>query len=214
MITTAIFDLDGLLADTERLHRQAYQEAFAQFGVRMAEGVYEEHWIRCGRGIEEYVREHGLALVPEAVRAEKARRYRRLVATAAQPMPGARELLARLQGRKTMALASSAYSQDVRAVLQALGIESCFAVIAGRNEVERIKPHPDLFLYVARRLGVPPGECVVLEDAEKGIVAAHAAGMPSIAVPNEYTRDNDFSLATVVLPSLDAVTLELLERLG
>ena len=87
-------------------------------------------------------------------------------------------------------------------------------VIATYESAPRRKPHPDVLLYVAARLGVALTECVALDDAEKGIVAAHAAGMKSIAVPTDDTRHNDFSKATLVLPSLEAISLELIDSLG
>jgi beta-phosphoglucomutase-like phosphatase (HAD superfamily) len=75
------------------------------------------------------------------------------------------------------------------------------------------KPEPDAFLAAASALGLPPGACVVIEDALKGVLAAHRAGCPCIAVPNDYTRDNDFTLATRVVENLDCVTAELIEGL-
>jgi beta-phosphoglucomutase-like phosphatase (HAD superfamily) len=77
--------------------------------------------------------------------------------------------------------------------------------------VERRKPHPEAFLKAAELLGVLPADCLVLEDAEKGIVAAHAAGMRSIAVPTSHTRHNDFSLATHVVAPLNEIPDEWLE---
>jgi len=79
--------------------------------------------------------------------------------------------------------------------------------------VKRVKPFPDIFLWVVAELEVTPGECLVLEDAEKGIIAADAAGMRSIAVPNIHTRHNDFSRATMILPSLEGLTIETIEQL-
>jgi beta-phosphoglucomutase-like phosphatase (HAD superfamily) len=79
--------------------------------------------------------------------------------------------------------------------------------------VERIKPYPDIFLYVAKEMNMPPENCVVLEDAEKGILAADAAGMKSIAVPNIHTMNNDFSKATLVVKSLEEVSYELIDQL-
>jgi len=80
--------------------------------------------------------------------------------------------------------------------------------------VLRVKPFPDIFLAAASALGVLPSECLVVEDAEKGIVAAHAAGMRSVAIPNEHTRSNDFSKATAVIADLKALTVELVRELG
>ena len=214
MITAVIFDLDGLLADTERLHRQAWQEILAQHGVSVSDREYEEHWIRDGHGIAEFVRRRGLDLDPAAARERKAVRYEDLVRTHATPMPGAREALERLHGHKVLALATSSYRRSARVVLTALRIDGYFECILAHGDAPRLKPFPDLFLATAARLGVAPAQCLVLEDAQKGIVAAYAAGMRSIAIPNEHTRSNDFSRATVVLDSLERVTVERVDEVG
>ena len=115
--------------------------------------------------------------------------------------------------KKTLALASSSYSDSVKAAVSVLGIASYFSVILSGDSVERIKPHPDIFLLASQKLGIPPADCVVLEDAEKGVVAARAAGMKCIAVPNRHTKGNDFSQATLVVSGLDQVTLAMIESL-
>jgi HAD superfamily hydrolase (TIGR01509 family) len=212
MISTVIFDLDGLLSDTEPLHRRAYQKVLARRGVRLS-AAYAAHWIRAGKGIVEFLGKKRLTLDVDSIRAEKAEAYAELVARSARPMPGAVALLDLLRGRKTLALASSSYPAAVAAVLEALRIKEYFRLVVTQGDVDRVKPWPDLFLCAAARLNVEPSECVVLEDAEKGVMAAHAAGMKCIAVPNEYTRDNDFSKATLVVKSLRDVTLEMIESL-
>jgi HAD superfamily hydrolase (TIGR01509 family) len=210
MAVAAIFDFDGLLADTERLHRAAYVRAAARHGIALTEAEYADHWIRRGLGIADFLAERGWTADVAAIRRDKADEYHRLLGTDLHPMPGARALLDRLHGRIRMAVATSSYPRDARAALRALGFASCFECVATSDDVERLKPAPDLFLHAARTLGVPPAQCVVLEDAEKGVLAARAAGMPCIAVPNEFTRGNDFSAATAVVDSLDAVTEEMI----
>jgi len=202
MIEAVIFDLDGLLSDTETLHMLAYQQALCQFGVLISDEAYARHWIRDGLGIAEFVADHRLNLDPAVVRQRKAELYDGLLETSLRAMPGARELVQRLQGRTRLAVASSSYRANVARVLQGLGLETCFEVVAGGEDVKRLKPAPDVFLHVAHKLGVPPSACLALDDAEKGIVAAARAGMRSIAVPNRYTRDNDLSAATWVAASL------------
>ena len=128
-------------------------------------------------------------------------------------MPGALELIETLHGKKRLALATSSFRENAELVLRRLDLARYFEAIATNESVARVKPHPDLFLYVAERLGVDASECVVLEDAEKGVLAAHAAGMKVIAVPTRETRGNDFSKATRVVSSLVEVTLPLLDSL-
>jgi HAD superfamily hydrolase (TIGR01509 family) len=129
-------------------------------------------------------------------------------------MDGAVELLRTLSGKKTLALASSSYRDAVDVVLEGLQLAHYFKVIVSGLDVTKVKPAPDIFLAAARQAGAAPNECVVLEDAEKGVVAAFHAGMRCIAVPNRYTRRHNFSKATRVCSSLREVTLELIEAIG
>ncbi|MHC4116664.1 MAG: HAD family hydrolase [Planctomycetota bacterium] len=213
MISTVIFDLDGLLADTEELHSSAYQQAFAEFGVQVSDQQYAHHWIRCGRDIAAYLEQTDPTIDPAAVRERKAHYYHKIVAGGVDPLPGSLELLSALSGRKTLALATSSHSRDALMVLGVLGFTDFFSSIVAKGDAERSKPHPDIFLKSAEDLGVAPERCVVLEDAEKGVLAAYAAGMKCIAVPNEHTADNDFSKATLVVNSLEEVDCELIDRL-
>jgi len=212
-IAALIFDLDGLLADTERLHWQAYQMALSESGVQLGEADYVEHWVRSGKGIADWLAGHGLTLDPHALRLRKARHYLDLLGSSLRPMEGALEILAAFHGRLKIALASSSYRDAVDGVLGGLEIGHFFEVIVSGLDVRQVKPAPDIFLKAARDLAVTPEECVVLEDAEKGVLAAHSAGMRCIAVPNEYTRQHDFSRATKICSSLSEVTPDLLRRL-
>src|SRR6266849_11034626 len=103
MITTVIFDLDGLLADTEPLHCCAYQAAVRAKGATLTEADYVEHWVRSGKGIADWVSQQGLNLDPEELRAQKSKRYLELLASSLRPMDGAVELLETLFGKKTLA---------------------------------------------------------------------------------------------------------------
>lgn len=214
MITTVIFDLDGLLADTEQLHCRAYRMALLEHNVQLAEADYGDHWVRRGKGIDDWVARQGLDLDPVALRARKAAHYQTLLRFSLRPMAGATALLARLKGTLRMGLASSSYRDAVDGVIHGLGIADYFETVVSGSEVARVKPAPEIFLKAADRLGVVPAECVVIEDAEKGVLAAQAAGMCCVAIPNGYTRDHDFSQATLVCVSLHEVTVELLRNLG
>ncbi|MEJ2703046.1 MAG: HAD family phosphatase [Sedimentisphaerales bacterium] len=213
VVSTVIFDLDGLLADTEKLHRGAYRQVFSKLGVELTDEEYEDHWIRHGRSIDAFVEKRNLGIDPQLIRSMKAQVYGEMVRSGVEPMPGARELLGSLQDKKRLALATSSYPKDAHAVLNVLDFADRFYCVVTKGDVERIKPYPDLFLHVADRMSEPAEQCLVIEDAEKGIVAADAAGMKSIAVPNEHTMSNDFSKATLVLDSLDQIDCELIDQL-
>jgi HAD superfamily hydrolase (TIGR01509 family) len=213
MITTVIFDLDGLLADTEPLHCRAYQQALRSQGAWLTESEYIEHWVRAGNGIGEWVARCGLDLDPVALRAVKSKLFLELLASSLRPMDGVFEILETLCGKKTLALASSSYRDAVDGVLEGLSIAHYFKVIVSGLDVPRVKPAPDIFLAAARRVGAAPSECIVVEDAEKGVLAAYHAGMRCIAVPNRHTRHHDFSKATRVCSSLSEITRELIENI-
>jgi HAD superfamily hydrolase (TIGR01509 family) len=217
VIDAVIFDLDGLLADTEKLHREAYREVLTGIGFVLDDGEYDEHWIRDGKGIAEFVAKHDLAIKADDLRRLKGNRYRSLVRSRVKPMPGARAALDGMSGCRTLGLATASYAHDASVVIDTLGFQDYFVCTVTRSDVERVKPFPDLFLAAAARLGVDPGACLVVEDAQKGVRAAVAAGMACVAVPNEHTRDNDFSGAVAVLDSLHELTparLESIERSG
>ena len=214
MITTVIFDLDGLLADTEPLHCRAYQETLQPEGVMLRESEYIEHWVREGKGIGDWLALRGLSLDPLAIRLRKSKRYLELLPSMLRPMEGVFPLLETLYRTKNLALASSSYRDAVDGVLAGLNIAHYFKAVVSGLDVPRVKPAPDIFLTAARLLGAAPSECVVLEDAEKGVLAAYRAGMHCIAVPTEYTRHHDSSKATLVCSSLKEITLDLITAIN
>jgi HAD superfamily hydrolase (TIGR01509 family) len=187
--------------------------AFAEHGVELGTGDYAEHWIRHGKGILEWVDRQGLTFDPHALRMRKSQHYLNLLESSLRPMDGALELLDFLHGKFRIALASSSYRDAIEGVLAGLEIASYFEVIVSGLDVAQVKPAPDIFLLTARVLRVDPTECLVFEDAEKGVIAAHRAGMRCIAVPNDFTRHHDFSKATRVCASLREVNLDLLAEL-
>ena len=212
-IDAVLWDLDGLLTDTETLHLRAYREAFAARGHALSDDDYARIWIQGGGGLADYLAEAGLDWDDTELRADKHVRYDALVRAEVKTMPGAMELLTALHGRKQQALASSAWRHSVGAVMDALVLHRFLKVSVCGDEVERVKPAPDIFLEAARRLEVPPERCLVLEDAEKGVAAARAAGMRVLAVPTHHTAGNDFSRATEVVDSLELVDEAFIDRL-
>ena len=129
-------------------------------------------------------------------------------------MPGAHKLIKELkEAGVKIAIASSSIPKDIERVLKQLELFDEFDVIVSGTEVARSKPAPDVFLEAARQLAMEPSSCVVLEDAEAGVKAGNAAGMKVVAVPNQFTAHNDFSLADKVIKSLEELSSSDLQRL-
>lgn len=197
----AIFDMDGLLIDSEPLWREAEIEVFASVGLALSD---EECRDTTGLRIDEVVAlrhaqspwsEPELGVVIERITDALIARVR----ARGEPLPGAREAIATCRSAGlALALASSSSRRIIDATLEHLGLE--FPVIASAQDERYGKPHPAVFLRAAERLGVEPTECLVFEDSLHGVIAAKAARMTVIAVPEH--PDPRFAIADRVLESL------------
>lgn len=213
MAAAIIFDLDGVLIDTEGLQYEAYARVLSDFRVSVTLEEYARQWIAAGQGPEYAVRTYRLPVDAAGLRALKNPIYHDILRRHARLMPGAIEALTRLHDGFALGVATNSNRADVSFVMDHFGLRQFFRSIVTREDYVRPKPNPDAYLAAAAGLDVPPGACVVVEDAHKGIVAAHRAGAVAVAVPNIYTRENDFSLAAAVLGSLDELTVALVETL-
>ena len=208
-----IFDLDGVLLDSEGLQYHAYARVLRDFGVTVTLEEYAQHWIAAGHGPEYAVRTYHLPVDAPRLRTLKHPVYQEILRQRAALMPGALDALARLHARFPLGLATNSIRTDVAFVMDHFGLRRFFASIITREDYVLPKPNPDAFLAAAAGLNTAPHVCLVVEDAHKGIVAARRAGAVPVAVPNAYTRGNDFSLAAAVLSSLEELTVGLVERL-
>jgi len=216
-----IFDVDGVIADTEAVNARVSIKVFADlFGI---EGVVREDFeAGLGRGAEEYVkaaaRVHGMELTDEQVR--QATRLRQeyflniLNEEPLPPFPGVLELMEKAMQAEDfrLAIATSGTLEKSRAVLNATGVPYQKVVYINGNDVTHKKPDPKLFLLAAERSGVEPANCVVIEDAPNGVQAARAAGAKCIAVTNSTTAAN-LQQADLVCDSLEQIDLETVTRL-
>ncbi len=211
-----IFDVDGTLAETEELHRRAFNESFADWRLGW-------HWSR-----EEYARllkttggkERIAAFVAgiggadvdiPALHAAKTARYTALMAEGAMRLrPGVAPLIARARARgQRLAVATTTSRPNVEALSLA-----CFArpaaevfdVIAAGDEVAMKKPAPDVYLLALDRLGLAPTACLAFEDSRNGLLSARQAGLAVIVTPSAYTEGEDFTGAARVLPDLTHYT--------
>jgi len=200
-----IFDMDGVLADTEPLHAAAVVRTMAAHGVRYVPGHADNFFgltddevfgrLRARYGLQVDVRALSGQCVAEVVAA---------IAAGLAPLPGVPRVLETLRaGGYRLALASGSAAAVIEATLAALGIAGLFEVVVSGKEVRRGKPAPDVFLETARRLAMEPHSCLVVEDSGNGLAAARAAGMPCVVIPCGATLDQDFTGADVTLRSLE-----------
>jgi HAD superfamily hydrolase (TIGR01509 family) len=208
-----IFDFDGVIVDSEKLQFRSYSQVLAEFGVEVSVSEYGREWIAAGLGPEYAVEKYGLPMGPDELRERKNPIYHRMLREEAELMPAVPETLAGLASRYALALATNSNRIDTGFVLDHFGLRDYFDAVITREDYRERKPAPDAFLKAAAAIGLAAGRCIVLEDAYKGVLAAHRAGCPCIAVPNEFTLDNDFGLAAAIVECLADVTPELIENM-
>ncbi|HVM96524.1 MAG TPA: HAD family phosphatase [Candidatus Acidoferrales bacterium] len=206
-----IFDLDGVLIDSEALQHKAYSTVLQRFGVSVDKPTYARHWIAEGRGPEFAVETYRLPLLPEQLRSEKSGIYFDILRHEVALMSGAPEALKRLEPHFRLAVATNSSRREVEFILQRFELASYFTAIVTREDYANAKPAPDAFLKAAELLQTPPALCLVVEDAQRGVLAAHRAGIKVVVVPNEYTRNSDFSLAERVLNGLSELDAALVD---
>jgi len=207
----AIFDLDGLMADSEPLAKWAWQQTLARYGRELDDQTFREvQGMRVADSARIFCERFSLPVPPEQVMDERDELFLATVPTRLCARPGLYPLLDELTARGLpLAVATSGHWRYVDLALQTLGLDSRFRAIAAGDEVERGKPAPDIYLLAAERLGVPPERCLALEDAPLGVEAAVAAGMTCLAVPSQWTTLLKFTGADRGFPSLSEIGEEL-----
>jgi HAD superfamily hydrolase (TIGR01509 family) len=212
-----VFDLDGVLVDSERLWDTARREVAADHGGQWGEeataamqGMSSPEW---GRYLHDVL---GVQLATERIIDLVVARLLDEYNRGLPLLPGAVDAVRRMGARWPLGLASSANRVVLDAVLRIAGLEGAFSVTVSSEEVRRGKPAPDVYLEAARRLGSPPASCVAIEDSANGIRSGIAAGLAVVAVPNREFPPPATVLAraAVVIDGLDDLSVEAVEGLG
>ncbi len=201
-----VFDLDGVLVDSEELHYRAYSEVLAAFGVVIGRREYAEHWIGAGHGPEHVVERYALPLSPAELRSRKAPIYRRLLESGVPPMPGADVVVAQLSRQFALGIATNSSRSDVNWILNRFGWQRYFDAVIAREDYREAKPAPDAYLAAQAALAVPPEGCLVVEDSPRGVLAARSAGLRVVVVPNAFTRICTFPDGTEIVEGLSVIT--------
>jgi HAD superfamily hydrolase (TIGR01509 family) len=212
-----IFDLDGVLIDSEGVWNEARRELVEQSGgtwrtnaQQAMMGMSSVEWSRYMH------QELGVPMSPEAISASVVTRLERRYRQRLPLIEGARDAVIRLARRWPLGLASSANPPIIELVLSLADLADCFQATVSSEEVARGKPAPDVYLEAARRLSSDPALCVAVEDSANGLRAAAAAGMRVVAIPNHAfpPAPDALALANVVIDSIDALDPELVAGLA
>ena len=206
-IKAVLFDMDGLMVDSEPVHFQAYKKVFNKYGKDFTEETFKGYIgtsdVDCSKDM---VVRFNLPIAAETLLTQKRQEFKRLIKNQLVTQPGLNELLTNLsENNYKIAIGSSSTLADIKIIINGINISSYIDAYASAEEVEHGKPSPDVYLLAAKKLRVEPLECLVLEDAPKGVQAGKSAGMKVFAIPSGYTKGQDFSLADKVLNSLSEV---------
>ena len=211
-----IFDMDGVLVDSEPLHLLAMTRFLEQFGIEYSEKENQEFLGRKDLYIAQVlIDRYSLRLTARELVDGKERILDEIMHSSSAARPGVYDILkAAQQASIPAAVASSATIQAIQTVMKILDIGKYFSAFTSGDEVEHSKPAPDIFLLAASKLGVAAENCLVIEDTLNGLKAAKAAGMYSISIPCDATAHQDHSIADLRLSSLAQVQLaELFARI-
>lgn len=211
MIKAAIFDLDGLLIDSQHLQYQSVSKAFLEKGHQLTKEDWH-HFIHGDMDYKEWIRIHNLSTTEEEVRARKKEIYDELIRTELQLKAGAEYLVNLLHGKFKLAVASHSRIESIELCIDKFNLRPKFEHLISDQAVGKRKPHPEVFLHVARIMNINPKECLVFEDSLMGLRAAKSAGMKCVICPDNFSK-LDHSLfvgADKVVNRLDEVDVEMI----
>jgi HAD superfamily hydrolase (TIGR01509 family) len=209
VIEAVVFDLDGVLLDSEQVWDDVREQLARERGGHWSDRAQRDMMGMSSPEWSAYMHEIvGLPETPEEINAEVVERMLARYRERLPLLPGALDAVRRLAAEWPLGLASSSNRPVIDTFLDAAGVRELFAATVSSEEVGRGKPAPDVFVEAARSLSVEPARCAAIEDSANGIRSAHAAGMRVVAIPNPHYAppDDELALADVVLASLDELT--------
>lgn len=197
-IKAILFDMDGVLVDSEPLHFEAHRRALEKHGINITEEDYIQNGVSGGqRSFYEVmqIKYHKTVDVGE-IKKEKKEIYGNLIGEI-ELFDGVKEILEDLSGKYRMAIVSTTHLEYIYKTLEHVGIRNYFETFSSAKELERGKPFPDVYLDALKKLNLNADECIAIEDSKNGVEAAKNAGIKCIAIPNKFTEKQDLSRADV-----------------
>ena len=214
MIKAVIFDMDGVIVNSEPAHVEAEKQVLLKYGVKItAEELRDYTGTTAEFEFNDLIRKYKLNTTAETLFNEKEKILFKLLEEKTEPTKGVIDLIKNLkrQGLK-LGIATSGHRKLAHYYLNKLGLESFFDTVVCAEDITRSKPDPEIFLRAAQRLGMKPFECIVIEDARLGVEAARKAGMKSIGYSNPNSGNQDLSRADWVVSDFAKLDLQELLR--
>jgi HAD superfamily hydrolase (TIGR01509 family) len=210
-----LWDHDGVLVDTEKFYFQATRELLAEVGAELSEADYRRYLLVEGTGAWHLAAARGCHAAEIAeLKRRRDERYRQLLLEEDVAIAGVAELLAELHSRIRMAIVTSSRRAHFDAIHARTDLTRHFELILAREDYRLSKPNPEPYATAVERLGLPAAQCLVIEDSERGLVAAKAAGLTCWVIPSPLTRDSNFARADRRFDDLSALRRSLLDSLA
>jgi len=203
---TLLFDNDGVLVDTEDLYYEVTRDVLAEAGIELSRELHVDVSLKQGRGLFDLAVERGFPEKEvEAMRDRRNGIYLSLLEERSESLviPGVKEALEALKPGRTMAIVTSCRPDHFKAIHSRSGLLELFDFVIGQCDYENHKPHPEPYLAALKRAGSKAGDALVVEDAERGVESAAAAGIRCVAIPRGIAACGDFSKAWKLFKSLE-----------
>lgn len=215
MYEVVIFDLDGLLVDSEPLQFQAYRDAFSKNGVTLELSDWPQ-WHSLEASAVRWIAAHKLPVNAEKIRTEKKILYEALIENELTLKPGARQLVETLSGHCRLCIASGSRPESIDASLNRFSLTPFFEQQFSATQLKRKKPYPDVYIEALSKMQVLPQCALAIEDSVTGLQAATSAGISCIVCPDNFvpTALSDYDDAALVVDSLEDLTLPKLEQIA
>jgi len=204
MIKAIFWDSDGTLVDTEKIFFKAYKIALKNAGVELTRDFYIHKQLKENISILELARERGLSEEEIAnIQFEGYELYKEFLLKNVPVLNGVTETLEELFGKFTMGIVTSSKKTHFEIIMKSTKLAGYFDFFITREDVNNVKPDPESYILALKKTGLKPEECLVIEDSERGVLAAKRAGIQCYAVPNELTKYNNFSEADRILGRIE-----------
>ena len=215
MVKTILWDNDGLLVDTEQLYFSATRDVLSEVGIELTLDMFVRISLTHGQSAFDLAAEQGVS--QEAIvklREKRNRRYADLLKEGVPILDGVKVTLSQLLGKVAMGVVTGSRREHFEIIHQHSGLLPYFELVLTREDYRRSKPDPDPYLTAIKTYGIEREHCLVVEDSERGLAAARAAGIRCIVVPNPLTKEGDFSGAYRVFQTVREVGEEVSNLLG